>query len=119
MFTNTAEQIINMKDAPKSGKTNCFYIGVVLLIKWRVKLGDKSSDAAFAMYYGKFQGIAPKANQIIALVEGRLEQNIEYEHLLNEIHKMYLTQRAGVRQLQLIKADFMKKINLWIIYSSN
>lgn len=83
-----------------------FYIGVVSLIKLCVKLGDQSSDAAFAMYYGKFQGIAPKANQIIALVEGRLEQNIEYEHLLNEIHKMYLTQRAGVRQLQLTKNRF-------------
>lgn len=76
---NTADQITNMKDAPKiAGAT------------------DQSSDAAFAMYYGKFQGIAPKANQIIALVENRLEQNVEYELLLNEIQKMYLTQRAGV-----------------------
>lgn len=49
------------------------------------------------MYYGKFQGIAPKASQIIALVENRIEQNVEYESLLIEIHKMYLTQRAGVR----------------------
>lgn len=48
------------------------------------------------MYYGKFQGIAPKANQIITLVESRLEQNAEYDLLLTEIHKMYLTQRAGV-----------------------
>lgn len=48
------------------------------------------------MYYGKFQGIAPKASQIITLVERRIEQNVEYENLLNEIHKMYLTQRAGV-----------------------
>lgn len=49
------------------------------------------------MYYGKFQGIAPKAGQIITLVENRMEQNVEYELLLIEIHKMYLTQRAGVR----------------------
>ncbi|XP_031626391.1 conserved oligomeric Golgi complex subunit 3 [Contarinia nasturtii] len=76
MFTNTADQIANMKDAPKTG--------------------DQSSDAAFAMYYGKFQGIAPKASQIINLVESRIEQNVEYELLLNEIHKMYLTQRAGI-----------------------
>lgn len=48
------------------------------------------------MYYGKFQGVAPKASQIIALVENRLEQNVEYELLLIEIHKMYLAQRAGV-----------------------
>lgn len=62
--------------------------------------GDQSSDAAFAMYYGKFQGIAPKANQIITLVESRLEQNVEYDLLLNEIHKMYLIQRAGVSSLR-------------------
>lgn len=65
-------------------------------IKLSIKLGDQSSDAAFAMYYGKFQGIAPKANQIITLVERRLDQNVEYDLLLNEIHKMYLTQRTGV-----------------------
>lgn len=51
------------------------------------------------MYYGKFQGIAPKASQIIALVENRIEQNAEYEVLLSEIHKMYLTQRAGVSEI--------------------
>lgn len=64
-----------------------------------IKLGDQSSDAAFAMYYGKFQGIAPKASQIITIVESRIEQNVEYELLLIEIHKMYLTQRAGVRYI--------------------
>lgn len=62
----------------------------------RLISADQSSDAAFAMYYGKFQGIAPKASQIITLVESRIEQNVEYELLLIEIHKMYLTQRAGV-----------------------
>lgn len=60
------------------------------------------------MYYGKFQGVAPKADQIINLVESRIEQNVEYELLLNEIHKMYLTQRAGVRTLFTFFYIFLK-----------
>lgn len=63
------------------------------------------------MYYGKFQGIAPKASQIITLVEKRIDQNMEYQHLLNEIHKMYLTQRAGVGSFhQLGLVSFLKFI---------
>lgn len=77
MFENTVEQISNMKNSPKSG-------------------ADKSSDVAFAIYYGKFQGIAPKANPIIALVESRVQQNVEYDILLNELHKIYLSNRASV-----------------------
>lgn len=65
------------------------------------KLADQTSDSAFAMYYGKFQGIAPKASLIITLVESRIEQNVEYELLLIEIQKMYLTQRAGVRTINI------------------
>lgn len=59
---------------------------------------DETADTAFAIYYGKFQGIAPKANRIISLIEDRLEQNVEYEHLLNELHKLYLFQRASVSE---------------------
>lgn len=58
--------------------------------------GDKSSDVAFAIYYGKFQGIAPKAAKIISLVENRIENNYEYESLLNELQKIYLSHRASV-----------------------
>lgn len=77
MFENTVQQIINMKNAPKSDV-------------------DQSPDVAFAIYYGKFQGIAPKANPIISLVESRLQQNVEYDILLNELQKIYLSHRASV-----------------------
>lgn len=58
---------------------------------------EETADTAFAIYYGKFQGIAPKASRIISLIESRVEQNVEYEYLLNELHKLYLFQRASVR----------------------
>lgn len=64
---------------------------------WNVFIAEEeTADTAFAIYYGKFQGIAPKANRIISMIEDRLEQNVEYEHLLNELHKLYLFQRASV-----------------------
>lgn len=56
---------------------------------------------AFAIYYGKFQGIAPKASRIISLVENRIEQNAEYDNLLNELHKIYLSHRASVSSVSL------------------
>lgn len=31
------------------------------------------------------------------MIEDRVEQNVEYEYLLNELHKLYLFQRASVR----------------------
>lgn len=97
-----------------ANSSSIFYIIQYIWCAWCSntfsKLGDHSSDAAFAMYYGKFQGIAPKAGLIIALVENRLEQNAEYELLLNEIHKMYLTQRAGVSQFNFgqIRTDIFR-----------
>lgn len=81
IFENTVEQIISMKNAPKSSE-------------------NQSSDVAFAIYYGKFQGIAPKANPIIALVESRIQQNVQYDILLNELHKIYLSHRASVSRIQ-------------------
>lgn len=69
------------------------------------------------MYYGKFQGIAPKASQIITLVETRVDQNVEYELLLIEIHKMYLTQRAGVSIVEIIQtANYMMIVNENVSY---
>lgn len=88
MFENTVEQIISMKNAPKSDG------------------GDQSSDVAFAIYYGKFQGIAPKANPIIALVESRVQQNVEYDILLHELHKIYLSHRASVSGTALLSISF-------------
>lgn len=57
---------------------------------------DKSSDTAFAIYYGKFQATAPKAKRITSLIEERLDRSQEYEQLLAELHQTYLSQRANV-----------------------
>lgn len=57
---------------------------------------DKSSDTAFAIYYGKFQATAPKAKRITSLIEERLDRSQEYEQLLAELHQIYLSQRANV-----------------------
>lgn len=58
------------------------------------KISDKSSEAAFAMFYGKFQASSVKIRKIINLVEDRYEKNAEYENLLSELHQFYLSQRA-------------------------
>lgn len=59
-----------------------------------VKISDKSSEAAFALYYGKFQASSMKIRKIIKLVEERYQKNAEYENLLSELHQFYLSQRA-------------------------
>lgn len=61
-----------------------------------MSLGDKSSDTAFAIYYGKFQASAPKAKRITSVIEERLDRSSEYEQLLVELHQTYLSQRANV-----------------------
>lgn len=58
---------------------------------------DQTSDLAFAIYYGKFQASSTKANQIISIIEQRLDQSYEYEQLLNELHQLYLSQRVAVK----------------------
>lgn len=59
-------------------------------------ISDKSSEAAFAMFYGKFQASSAKIKKIIKLVEDRYEKSTEYENLLSELHQLYLSQRAMI-----------------------
>jgi len=59
-----------------------------------IKISDKSSEAAFALFYGKFQASSVKIRKVIQLVEDRFEKNSEYENLLTELHQFYLSQRA-------------------------
>ncbi|XP_037034129.1 conserved oligomeric Golgi complex subunit 3 [Bradysia coprophila] len=68
----------------------------VLESKQTSKTDERSSDAAFAIYYGKFQASAPKAKQITSVIEERLDRNTEYEQLLSELHQGYLSQRANI-----------------------
>lgn len=68
----------------------------VLESKQMSRTDEKSSDAAFAIYYGKFQASAPKAKLITSVIEERLDRNTDYEQLLAELHQSYLSQRANV-----------------------
>lgn len=83
----------------KTYVTNIFVTATeqVLESKQLSKTDDKSSDAAFAIYYGKFQASAAKAKLITSVIEERLDRNTEYEQLLSELHQSYLSQRANVR----------------------
>lgn len=78
VLTVATDQILNPKVNPKEP----------------LKITDKSSEAAFAMFYGKFQASSAKIKRIIKLVEDRYEKNAEYENLLSELHQFYLSQRV-------------------------
>lgn len=78
VLTLATDQVLNPKVNPKE----------------TLKITDKSSEAAFAMFYGKFQASSAKIKRIIKLVEDRYEKNAEYENLLSELHQFYLSQRA-------------------------
>ncbi len=83
ILTSATEQVLspkNMKNIPSS--------------KDLPKMGEKSSEAAFALYYGKFQASSMKVKKVTALVEERYEKSPEYENLLSELHQFYLQQRA-------------------------
>ncbi|XP_055640025.1 conserved oligomeric Golgi complex subunit 3 [Toxorhynchites rutilus septentrionalis] len=56
----------------------------------------QGSDAAFALFYGKFQASAPKVKRITATIESRLDRSVEYEQLLATLHQHFLAQRATI-----------------------
>lgn len=63
--------------------------------------GDASlqaPDAAFALYYGKYQTSAAKVKRVAQLIESRLENSScsEYEQLMTDLQQHYLAQRASV-----------------------
>ncbi|EDW04049.1 conserved oligomeric Golgi complex subunit 3 [Drosophila grimshawi] len=58
----------------------------------------QAPDAAFALYYGKYQTSAAKVKRVAQLVESRLEQSSsnEYGQLMTDLQQHYLAQRASV-----------------------
>ncbi|XP_035776832.1 conserved oligomeric Golgi complex subunit 3-like isoform X2 [Anopheles albimanus] len=62
----------------------------------QIKVGDRTTEAAFALFYGKFQASAPRVKRITGLIEERLDRSPDYEILLGELHQTYLTQRATI-----------------------
>lgn len=57
---------------------------------------NSNSDAAFALYYGKFQTSAIKIKRVSLMVEERVGKCPEYDQLLSDIHHNYLTERASI-----------------------
>lgn len=88
IFTNATEQVIESKQISKDA--------IMQSSSSSSNAAEKSSDAAFAIYYGKFQATAPKAKRITSVIEERLDRSTEYEQLLDELHQSYLSQRANV-----------------------
>lgn len=62
------------------------------------------AEAAFALYYGKYQTSAVKIKRVSQLVEDRIAYGTEYEQLLSEIHNNYLSERANIMSPAVEKA---------------
>ncbi|XP_058130062.1 conserved oligomeric Golgi complex subunit 3 isoform X1 [Anopheles ziemanni] len=75
------------------------------------KVGDRSAEAAFALFYGKFQASSSRVQRITAMIEERLDRSPDYEQLLGELHQTYLTQRAAIMSTGVDQAikDLAKK----------
>ncbi|KAH8412597.1 hypothetical protein KR009_003555 [Drosophila setifemur] len=56
----------------------------------------QAPDAAFALYYGKYQTAAAKVKRVVQLIESRVENSQEYGQLMSDLEQHYLTQRASV-----------------------
>uniref|UniRef100_A0A0A1WN89 Conserved oligomeric Golgi complex subunit 3 n=1 Tax=Zeugodacus cucurbitae TaxID=28588 RepID=A0A0A1WN89_ZEUCU len=70
----------------------------------KTTITNSSPDAAFALYYGKYQTAAVKIKRVAQLVESRLERSAEYEQLLSEMHQNYLNERALIMSPAVNKA---------------
>ncbi|XP_053694577.1 conserved oligomeric Golgi complex subunit 3 isoform X2 [Sabethes cyaneus] len=72
---------------------------------------EQALEAAFALFYGKFQASAPKVKRITATIEERLERSPEYVQLLGTLHQHFLLQRAMIMSsgVELAIRDLSKK----------
>ncbi|XP_065358672.1 conserved oligomeric Golgi complex subunit 3 [Calliphora vicina] len=55
-----------------------------------------SPDAAFALYYGKYQTSAAKVKRVSQMIESRVQVCPEYANLLSELQQNYLNERATI-----------------------
>ncbi|XP_037820483.1 conserved oligomeric Golgi complex subunit 3 [Lucilia sericata] len=55
-----------------------------------------SPDAAFALYYGKYQTSAAKVKRVSQMIESRINVCPEYANLLAELQQNYLNERATI-----------------------
>ncbi|XP_015519472.2 conserved oligomeric Golgi complex subunit 3 [Neodiprion pinetum] len=56
----------------------------------------KNSDAALALFYGRFQSVLPKIKSVLEQIESKSSKRQEYETLLTECHQSYLSHRGTV-----------------------
>lgn len=55
-----------------------------------------SPDAAFALYYGKYQTSAAKIKRVSQMIESRIDICAEYANLLAELQQNYINERATI-----------------------
>lgn len=84
----------------------------VLQSKVESKTTDKTSDAAFAIYYGKFQASSAKVRPTIMTIEERIQCSSEYGQLQSEIHQFYFSLRNQVINI-LLKIELNSS---WLVY---
>ncbi|XP_017752877.1 PREDICTED: conserved oligomeric Golgi complex subunit 3 [Eufriesea mexicana] len=75
LFSKTTESILNLKDNDDS---------------------QDNTDAALALFYGRFQTILSKARPVIEQIEAKSYKRQEYDSLLSECHQCYWSQRGLV-----------------------
>lgn len=75
LFSKTTESILNLKDNDSS---------------------QDNTDAALALFYGRFQTILSKVKPVIEQIEMKSYKRQEYDSLLSECHQYYWSQRGLV-----------------------
>ncbi|XP_013098624.2 conserved oligomeric Golgi complex subunit 3 [Stomoxys calcitrans] len=63
-----------------------------------------SPDAAFALYYGKYQTSAAKIKRVSQMIESRVDVCPEYTNLLAELQQNYLNERSTIMTPSVDKA---------------
>uniref|UniRef100_A0A0K8TSY1 Conserved oligomeric Golgi complex subunit 3 n=1 Tax=Tabanus bromius TaxID=304241 RepID=A0A0K8TSY1_TABBR len=62
------------------------------------------AEAAFALYYGKFQSAAAKVQLVTSMIEERNKRSNEYQQLLVDLQNCYLSERANIMSPAVNKA---------------
>ncbi|XP_005180335.2 conserved oligomeric Golgi complex subunit 3 [Musca domestica] len=67
-------------------------------------IAPTSPDAAFALYYGKYQTSAAKVKRVSQMIESRVDVCHEYANLLAELQQNYLNERSTIMTPSVDKA---------------
>jgi hypothetical protein len=64
----------------------------------------ESMDTAFSLYYGKFQSAASKVKLILSHLEEKSVKNEQYQNVLSDCQKFYVSQRLPILSTAVSKA---------------